>query len=175
MSREISGNKAEADAMAGRDWLWGSILVIAVMLAYLPVWHAGFIWDDDLLITANPCIVGPLGFKEIWTTTTSASDIAPLTRSTYWLEHLLWGLNPVPYHVVTVLMHGACAVLLWRVLRSLRVPGASARRGVVGASPGDGRIVVAWVAEMREHRIRAFLFAFDSLLLAMAKGQGKWR
>ena len=42
--------------IAGRDWLWGSILVIAVVLAYLPVWHAGFIWDDDLLITANPCI-----------------------------------------------------------------------------------------------------------------------
>ena len=37
-----------------RDWLWGLILVLAVILAYSPVWWAGYIWDDDLYITANP-------------------------------------------------------------------------------------------------------------------------
>ena len=30
-----------------RDWLWGLILILFVILAYTPVWHAGFIWDDD--------------------------------------------------------------------------------------------------------------------------------
>jgi len=105
-----------------RDWVWGVILILAVILAYQPVWHAGFIWDDDDHVTANPCIVGPLGFKEIWTT--SYADISPLTRSTFWLEHALWGLAPLPYHLVNVLMHGACAVALWRVLKILRVPGA---------------------------------------------------
>ena len=105
-----------------RDWVWGLILVLAVILAYQPVWYAGFIWDDDYHVTTNPCIVGPLGFKDIWMT--AYADISPLTRSTFWLEHALWGLAPLPYHLVNVLMHGACAVALWRVLRSLRVPGA---------------------------------------------------
>jgi hypothetical protein len=70
----------------------------------------------------NPCIVGPLGLKEIWTT--EAADICPLTLTTFWAEHALWGLNPAPYHLLNVLLHGACALLLWQVLRSLRMPGA---------------------------------------------------
>jgi len=104
------------------DWLWGLMLMLAVILAYMPVWQAGFIWDDSVVLTANPCIVGPLGLKEIWTT--SAADICPLTLTTFWIEHALWGLGPLPYHLVNLLLHGASAALLWRVLRALRVQGA---------------------------------------------------
>src|SRR5258708_4189201 len=68
-----------------RDWLWGLILILFVILVYTPVWRAGFIWEDDLHLTANPCIVGPLGLKEIWTT--SAAIICPLTLTTFWVEH----------------------------------------------------------------------------------------
>src|SRR5580658_9300352 len=50
------------------DWFLGVVLVVAVILTYLPVWKAGFVWDDDLFITTNPCIIGPLGLKDIWTT-----------------------------------------------------------------------------------------------------------
>jgi len=152
-SGEITMQVADAGAVGqrlpswlGRDWVWGLILVLAVILAYQPVWYAGFIWDDAEGLTANPCIVGPLGFKEIWTT--SAADICPLTRSTFWLEHALWGLAPLPYHLVNVLLHGACAVLLWRVLLSLKVPGAW-----VGAALWDLHPVqvesVAWITEMK--------------------------
>jgi len=45
-----------------------------VILAYTTVWKAGFVWDDEIILTANPCIVGPLGLREIWTT--SAADIS---------------------------------------------------------------------------------------------------
>ena len=105
-----------------RDWLWGLLLILFVILAYTPVWKAGFIWDDDVNLASNPCIAGPLGLKEIWTT--SAADMGPLTFTTFWVEHALWGLEPLPYHLVNVLMHGACVLLLWRVLRHLRVQGA---------------------------------------------------
>jgi tetratricopeptide (TPR) repeat protein len=129
-----------------RDWLWGPILVLAVILAYSPVWWAGFIWDDDLLVTANPCIVGPLGLKEIWTT--GAADICPLTETTFWVEHALWGLHPLPYHLVNVLLHGACAVLLWRVLLRLRVPGAWLGAALWTLHPVEVESV-AWIAEMK--------------------------
>ncbi len=129
-----------------RDWLWGLILVLAVMLAYQPVWYAGFIWDDDDHLTANPCIVGPLGFKEIWTT--KLADISPLTRSTFWLEHAIWGLAPLPYHLVNVLMHAACAVALWRVLRSLHVPGAWLGAALWALHPVQVESV-AWITEMK--------------------------
>ena len=130
----------------GHDWIWGLILILSVILTYTPVWQAGFIWDDDAHLTANPCIVGPLGLKEIWTT--SAADICPLTLTTFWVEHALWGLGPLPYHLVNVLMHGACAVLLWRVLRSLRVQGAWLGAALWALHP-VGVESVAWITEMK--------------------------
>ena len=128
------------------DWIWGLILILSVILTYTPVWQAGFIWDDDAHLTANPCIVGPLGLKEIWTT--SAADICPLTLTTFWAEHALWGLGPLPYHLVNVLMHGASAVLLWRVLRSLRVQGAWLGAALWALHPVAVESV-AWITEMK--------------------------
>jgi len=124
------------------DWLWGLILILTVILAYTPVWKAGFVWDDETILTANPCIVGPLGLKEIWTT--SAADICPLTLTTFWAEHALWGLDPLPYHLVNVLLHGFSAVVLWRVLRRLRVPGAWLGAALWAIHP-VGVESVAWI------------------------------
>jgi tetratricopeptide (TPR) repeat protein len=128
------------------DWIWGLILILCVLLTYTPVWHAGFIWDDDAHLTANPCIVGPLGLKEIWTT--SAANICPLTLTTFWAEHALWGLAPLPYHLANVLMHGASAVLLWRVLRSLRVQNAWLGAALWALHPVAVESV-AWITEMK--------------------------
>jgi protein O-mannosyl-transferase len=128
------------------DWLWGLLLILAVLLTYAPVWQAGYIWDDDRLLTGNPCIVGPLGLKEIWTT--SAADICPLVLTTYWVEHALWGLAPLPYHLVNVLLHGACAIVLWRVLRSLRVQGAWLGAALWALHPVAVESV-AWITEMK--------------------------
>jgi tetratricopeptide (TPR) repeat protein len=130
----------------GRDWILGLILLVAIVLIYSPAWGAGYIWDDDLVVTKNPVIIGPLGLKEIWTT--SAADICPLTLTTFWIEHALWGLAPLPYHLVTVLFHAACAVVLWRVLRSLRVPGAWLGAALWALHPVQVQST-AWIAEMK--------------------------
>ena len=129
-----------------RDWLWGLILVLAVVLAYQPVWLAGFIWDDDAVVTANPCIIGPLGIKEIWTT--RLADICPFTLTTFWLEYALWGLSPLPYHLANVLMHGADAIVLWRLLSSLRIPGAWLGAALWALHPVQVESV-AWITEMK--------------------------
>jgi tetratricopeptide (TPR) repeat protein len=129
-----------------RDWFWGLMLILFVILAYTPIWHAGFIWDDDVMLKANRCIVGPLGLKEIWTT--SAADICPFVLSTFWVEHALWGLEPLPYHLMNIVMHGACAVLLWRVLRSLRMQGAWLGAALWALHPVEVESV-AWITEMK--------------------------
>ena len=148
------------------DWLFAAALVAAVVLAYQPVWHAGFIWDDNAHLTENPCVVGPLGLKEIWTTT--AARIRPLVQTTFWLEYKIWGLAPLPYHLVNVFLHAVNALLLWQVLRKLGVFGA-AWRGHLGAAPrasGDGRLD----HRVEEHAVHLFLPVDDPVLCKLRPG-----
>jgi tetratricopeptide (TPR) repeat protein len=122
------------------------ILLLAVALAYQPVWYAGFVWDDASHVTANPCIVGPLGLEQIWTT--PAGSICPLVLTTFWLEHALGGLHPLPYHLVNVLQHAVCAILLWQVLRTLKVPGPWLGAALWALHPLQVESV-AWISEMK--------------------------
>ena len=153
---------------SNRSWFLGLILILLVVLVYTPVWRAGYIWDDEEMVTANPCIVGPLGLKEIWTT--SAADICPLTITTFWVEHALWGLAPLPYHLVNILLHSACAVLLWRVLRSLQVPGAWLGAALWALHPVEVESV-AWITEMKNTESALFFLLSILFFVKWIKSQ----
>jgi tetratricopeptide (TPR) repeat protein len=143
-------SRAEASTLPSpwtrHDTIFSALLVLLVLAAYLPVCGAGYIWDDALVLTTNPCVIGPQGLKEIWTT--AAADVGPLTISTFWFEHALWGLPPLPYHIVNVFWHAASAVVLWRVLLNLRVPGTWLGAALWGLHPVAVESV-AWVSEMK--------------------------
>ena len=130
----------------GNRWLRGALLVGLVLVAYLPALQAGFIWDDDKHLTENPCIVGPLGFAGIWTT--AEATYYPLVLTTFWVEHALWGLAPLPFHLINVLVHAACAVALWLVLARLLVPGAWLGAAIWALHPVQVESV-AWVTELK--------------------------
>src|SRR5437899_5592828 len=127
-------------------WLWGLFLIALVLIAYARVFRAGFIWDDESHLTQNPCIVGPLGLKEIWTSTRAV--YYPLVLTSFWGLHKLVGLSPPPYHILNVLMHVASAVLLWRVLRQLDVRGAWLGAVLWALHPVMVQSV-AWVTELK--------------------------
>ncbi|PYJ31170.1 MAG: hypothetical protein DME88_16435 [Verrucomicrobia bacterium] len=129
-----------------RDWLWGFLLIALVFIAYSPVFHAGFVWDDESHLTQNPCIVGPLGLKEVWTSTRAV--YYPLVLTTFWVLHKFVGLNPLPYHILNVLMHAGSALLLWRVLRQLGVSGAWLGAALWALHPVMVQSV-AWVTELK--------------------------
>jgi tetratricopeptide (TPR) repeat protein len=129
-----------------RDWLWGLFLIALVLIAYARVWHAGFIWDDESHLAQNPCIVGPLGLKEIWTS--ARAVYYPLVLTTFWALHKFVGLNPSPYHILNVFMHAGSAVLLWRILRQLDVRGAWLGAALWALHPVMVQSV-AWVTELK--------------------------
>ena len=156
--RQVAGHDVAAKAADGRsisrrmparlrlEWLSGVALFLGILVTFSPALWSGYIWDDDLVVTANPVVVGPLGLTEIWTT--AAADICPLTLSTFWLEHAFWGRAPMPYHLVTILLHGCCAIVLGRVLLALRVRGAWLGASLWALHPVQVESV-AWVAEMK--------------------------
>jgi len=159
-----------------RDWLWLVLLGAAIAAAYLPVRQAGFIWDDEAHLTANRCIVGPLGFKEIWTT--AEANYFPLVLTHLWVLHAIFGLNPLVYHLVNVLLHAAGAVLLWRVLRRLGVPGAWLGAALWALHPVQVESV-AWISELKNTQAAVFYLLairfFVAWLSAGAAETPRWR
>jgi len=110
--------------MQKAKWLSAGLLIAAVLIAYAPILGCGFIWDDDDYVTQNPVLRSLPGLWRIWFEPTSLPQYYPLVHTTFWLEFRLWGPAPLGYHVGNVLLHAASAVVLWRLLARLAVPGA---------------------------------------------------
>ena len=129
-----------------QEWLWAFLLVALVFISYARVFNADFIWDDESHLTRNPCVVGPLGLKEIWTS--ARAVYYPLVLTTFWTVHRFAGLSPWPYHLLNVLLHAGSAVLLWQVLRQLNVRGAWLGAALWALHPVMVQSV-AWVTELK--------------------------
>jgi hypothetical protein len=155
-------------------WVRCLLVIGGLVVLYSPACQSGFTWDDDEHLTQNPCIIGPQSLVDIWTT--RAARICPLVLSTFWLEHRLWGLAPLPYHLVNVLMHaGAVLVLvLWRVLLALRVPGAWLGALLWALHPVQVE-TVAWVTEMKNTQSGLFFLAAILFYLRGLRDGGRSR
>jgi len=132
-------------AAAQRQVLPAALIVAAALLVYIPAMQGGFFWDDHSFLVRSELIHAPDGLRRFWLTT-EAQDYFPLTSTLLWVEWRLWGASAAGYHVVNVLLHAAAAVLVWRVLRRLNVPGAWLA-GVLFAVHPVAAASAAWVTE----------------------------
>jgi tetratricopeptide (TPR) repeat protein len=131
-----------------RSILAAALLVAMALAAYWPATGCGYIWDDDAYVVENEALRSAGGLWDIWTDVWETPQYYPLVHSTYWLEYHLWGLNPAGYHVVNILLHALGAVLLWRVLALLRLPGAWVAAAVFALHPVHVESVV-WITERK--------------------------
>jgi len=143
MTQRLTDRGGIFDSVAAR----GAGLVVLVLLAYLPAFGAGWLWDDDILITANPLVTDARGLWGIWFHNTSP-DYFPVTLTSCWIEYRLWGDWAPGYHAVNIAWHAANTVLVWRILVRLGVPGAWLAAAVWGVHPVTVTSV-AWVAERK--------------------------
>jgi tetratricopeptide (TPR) repeat protein len=141
-----------------RKWIFGLLLVLATMIAYQQTWHLGYIWDDNFHITGNPTLRDLHGLWRIWSEVAATPQYYPLVHTSFWLEYHLWGLNPVGYHLVNVFLHALAAVLLWRVLVRLQIPGAWLAAAIFAVHPVEVESV-AWITERKNVLSAAFYFA----------------
>src|SRR5262245_43170311 len=141
-SEPLSSQKA----LWRRDGCLALFLVDLVFISYSSVFKAGFIWVDESHLTQNPCIVGPLGLKEVWTS--ARAVYYPLVLTTFWTVHKFAGLSPWPYHLLNVFLHAGSALLLWQILRQLNVRGAWLGAAFWALHPVMVQSV-AWVTELK--------------------------
>src|SRR5438477_145848 len=148
-----------------------TVIVVAVALVYLPALHAGFVWDDEQLITGNPLLRNFAGLAEIWSGGRTA-DYFPITNTVFWVEHHLFGDNAAGYHAVNILLQATDAVLVWLVLRRLKVPGAWLASLIFGIHPVHAESV-AWISELKN--VLSMFFVIGSMIRRFANaGMAVW-
>jgi tetratricopeptide (TPR) repeat protein len=155
--------KAQGRADVSNPFSWlptAALLFIVTFVVYLPALKAGFIWDDNDMLFENHLIQARDGLKRIWFSTEFV-DYFPLTMSSLWMEWRLWGMNATGYHFTNILLHGGTAVLLWRILSALAIPGAFWAALIFAVHPVNVESV-AWITE-RKNTLSLFFYAASVL------------
>ena len=155
-----------------KTWLFGFLLVAAVVLAYQQAWRAGYIWDDDFYVTENKLLTAADGLWRIWFSFDSPSQYFPLVYTTFRIEHALWGLSAPGYHWVNIILHGINAVLLWRLLSRLRIPGARLAAAIFALHPVQVESV-AWITELKNVQMGFFFFLTLLAWVEFSDGRGR--
>jgi tetratricopeptide (TPR) repeat protein len=152
----------------GRQLMWAGLLVLLTLAAYVPAIFAGFIWDDDDYVVNNMLLRDPGGLRQIWFEVGSFFQYYPLTLTSLWVNYQTSGLSPLPYHLVNVLLHAGSAVILWRLLRRLGVPGAWLAAALFALHPVQVESV-AWVTERKNVLSGVFYLAAGAAYLRFAR------
>lgn len=109
-------------------------LALITFILYWPVRHNGFTnFDDNGYITENPRVYTGLNLSNIcWAFThIHAGYWIPVTWMSHMLDCQLFGLNPGPQHLVSVVIHIATSILIFLWL--LQLTGAMWRCAFVAA------------------------------------------
>ncbi len=169
----MASSSAKTTRFAHSPWLLALVLVIVTFAAYQPTWRAGFIWDDDDHLTANVAVAAPNGLRMIWSSL-AVSRYYPLTLTSFWIQRHLWRLNPLPYHLVNVALHAANGVLIFFLLRRLRVRAAWLAAMVWTLHPVNVESV-AWITELKNTQSGLFFFLAVWCFLRSEAGAARHR
>src|SRR2546427_215973 len=172
------------------SWLVPVLIALVTFAAFLPTLQNQFVtWDDAKNFLENAHYRG-LGWTHIrWMWTTHLGHYIPLTWMTLGLDYLLWGMNPFGYHLTSLLLHAANAVVFFFVVRRIltrALPSPSERGHALAVAAGFAALVlaihplrvesVAWVTERRD--VLSGLFYLSAILMYLracergARGRG---
>ncbi len=109
--------------------------------------------DDWRMVKGdNPLVNGEFGPFSIWFQKEWA-----LSWFVFWAQWLAWGPHPGCYHAVNMLLHAVSAVLVWRLLAGLKIPGAWLAAALFAVHPVCVNSV-ARIAEMKNTLSLPFFF-----------------
>ena len=158
------GGLQQFGSLSRQDWVAALILCLLVAVSYFPAILSGFVWDDTVF-TEEAVIREVSGLWKIWFEPGEIKNEGhywPIVYSSFWLEHKLWGLAPMGYHIVNVVLHLVNCFLLWRLMCLAVVPGAWFIAAVFAVHPLHVESV-AWVIERKD--LLSALFYLASFLV----------
>jgi len=159
-------------------------------VAFLPTLQNGFVsWDDDenLLTNAHYRGLAWTHLRWMWTTF-HVGHYMPLTWMTLGLDYVLWGMNPLGYHLTSLVLHATNALLFYFVVRrilGLALPWSIERPHVLGVCAGFAALLfavhplrvesVAWATERRDVLSGLFYLLTILTYLRSAEQSGRSR
>jgi len=176
--------------------LGGGLILMACILAYGPVLHGKFLWDDLYLVGTNPFFRSPRFVLEVFRHYLFLDSFSvyyrPVQNLSYIVDYAIWNREEFGYHLSNILFHAASAFLLClvvrRILKSLgtkpeegRMEGFADGAGFCGAAVAVHPIhnaAVAYVAGRADSI--AMMFALAGWLLFLNERRGgagllRWR
>lgn len=175
-------------------WLAPLAVTAITVGAFLPALQNGFVdWDDRETLLENPHYRG-LGWPQlVWAFTTfHKGHYQPLSWVSFSLDYFLWGMNPLGYHLTSLLLHSANAVFFYFIairLLVLALPRAFIPADVLlKVAAGFAALIfavhplrvesVAWATERRD--VLSGLFLLSAVLCYLRytvvpePGSGRW-
>lgn len=155
--------------------LWFLAPVVLAAVAHHSALDSGFTnWDDPVYLLRNPMTEDPFGQGAIaLLTTRNLLYPIPVTVLGYAAQRQVFALDPVGYHVVSILLHAGVVALLFGLARRLGAsrPSAGIAASLFAVHP-LGVEPVAWVTGQKDLWCALFLLA---ALLVRAGGSGRGR
>jgi len=154
-SAEVVANRPR-ESLGDREVARYVVLVfVATLIAYLPAFKGGWVWDDDYYVTNNQTLRSWEGLADIWLEPGATPQYYPLVHTTFWLEYRLFGATPTIYHSVNIFLHALNAILFMRLHRQLALRGAFIAGLLFALHPIQVESV-AWVTERKNCLSTAF-------------------
>jgi tetratricopeptide (TPR) repeat protein len=155
--KTIQHGKA-ANSRSSWNWFFGAALLAVTFCAYQPAWNGKPIFDDVMYLTNTVELRSFSGLAHLWTEPQTTRQYHPLLDTVFWVEDKLWGDSMLGYHLVNILIHAVAALLLLKILRQLRIPGAWLACTIFALHPIQAESV-AWLSELKNTLSGIFLFA----------------
>lgn len=160
----------------------GAVIAVITFLVYLPSLKNGFVnWDDGAYVYEN-LKIRQLNFDFLkWAFTSNVLSLwHPLTLISYGFDYMIWGLNPLGYHLTNSILHALNASLVFVIVLQLMeyssfdkkrvlIPGIVASL-LFGIHPIHVESV-AWISE-RKDVLCAFFFLLSLLSYVKYASEG---
>ncbi len=148
---------------------------VASLVALYPVLGNGFLvvaFDDDAFILDNPYL-GALTWSNVWACLSRVYlfDYLPLPMVSFLFESVLWGVNPIGYHAVNLLLHIVNALLVYGIAaRALGSERGGVFAGLIFALHPVQIEVVSVIAQRKT--LLATAFVLGALMAYQRYGEG---
>ncbi|HET7842145.1 MAG TPA: tetratricopeptide repeat protein, partial [Terriglobia bacterium] len=173
----------ESPAWTRAEFVLLGALLAATFLLYSPTLRYEFVYDDRLLLLQNPQLLSwrfvPQFFRENFTSSALAGAASVYYRPVLLVWMLvnvkLWGMNPVPWHLMTILLHLLVVAEVYLLARGLLrdTSGAALAAAVAALHPAHVECVAWIMAQAEQLAVSLLLASFLVYLGARRRPQGR--